>query len=183
VPFQLPNLGQPLALGENPTVGAWRGANINGGTALAIIHMSFGMSPFFPVSEWHALFGGLQIFAGTMVVSGDIADSSTFGAAVAAGYVANSGSSPAYTYAAAISSVSDGSGCNGGTSYHGGFNGCGCHVAFTFSSSAANAQTVLNEQWSALLNDSVYQTSAGYGAWYMQCNYNTSQYPIELGGY
>src|SRR5271169_3102302 len=48
-------LSPNMAFGEDPTDGAWRGAGINGGTSLAIVHMSFGMLTFFP-SEWSNIF-------------------------------------------------------------------------------------------------------------------------------
>jgi hypothetical protein len=175
------SLSPDMALGENSTVGAWANAGVNGGTALAIVHMSWGLVPFFPGSEWANLFAGLQIYAGMMVTAGDTNDSPYYGELIAASYAANPSSSVASDYVEIMPFISDGSGCTGGYSFNGGINGCGCHVALTMSSSAANATAILNESWSALTSHSSAQTSADYGNYTAECNYDTSTYPMSGG--
>jgi hypothetical protein len=170
-------LSPAMAFGENPTVGAWRGAGTNGGTSLAIVKMSFGMITFFP-QEWWGVFAGLHLYEGVMVSWGDSEDAVGFGGAVAAGYFGNPGGSVAQSYINSISSITDGGGCGtGGTSWSGGFNGCGCHVAMTMSSSGAAAQATFNENWFALKYDNANQTGNGFWWWGAVCNYNPSVYP------
>ncbi len=171
------SLSPYMALGENPTNGSWRGAGTNGGTSLAIVHMSFGMWTFFPLKEWTSLFAGTHFYAGIMISWGDTNDSSTFGGAVGATYVANTSSSVASDYANSISSVTDGGGCSG--TFNGGINGCGCQVAMTMNSN--NTTTTLNENWCALENDDSSQGGTAYWYYRAGCNYNTTTYPWSGG--
>jgi len=172
-------LSPNMALGENPTNGPWRGAAVNGGTSLAIVKMSFGMLTFFP-TEWWNIFAGLHLYAGIMISWGDSEDSSGFGYAVAAPYGVNASSSVAEGYLNAISSVTDGGGCDGSTSWGGGINGCGCHAAMTMSDSAADVQSAFNENWFSLKND-IAQNNADYWWWGIMCNYNPTTYPWSGG--
>jgi hypothetical protein len=169
-----------MALGENPTNGAWRGAGVNGGTSVAIVKMSFGMLTFFP-TQWWSLFAGLHLYEGVMISWGDSDDSASFGSAVAAAYTANPNSSVAQGYLNAISSVTDGGGCSGATSWGGGINGCGCHAAMTLSDSATGVTEVFNENWFAIKGDNVAQGGTGYWWWGIMCNYNPTTYPWEGG--
>jgi len=172
-----------MALGENSTVGAWRGAATNGGTALAIVRMSWGMSPFFPWTNWAPAFAGLQIYAGMMVPYGDTNDSAGFGGAVASVYNSNASSTVASGYTNAISSITDGGGCGtGGLSYHGGINGCGCQVAATFTDTSADGSAIMGESWSALQSNAGSQTSTDWLYWTATCNYDPSTYPWSGGG-
>jgi hypothetical protein len=175
-------LSPNMAFGENPTNGAWRHAGTNGGTSLAIVHMSFGMLTFFP-SEWSDIFAGLHLYEGLMVSWGDVNDSAGFGNAVASPYTVNPNSSVTQGYLNAISSVTDGDGsCSpGGSSWNGGFNGCGCHAAMTLSNSADGAWTRFNEPWLALRNDWPSQSGVGYWWWGIGCNYDPTTYPWSGG--
>jgi hypothetical protein len=164
-----------MAFGENPFNGAWRGAGTNGGTSLAMVHMSFGMMTFFP-GEWSNTFGGLHLYEGMMVSWGDVEDSIGYGNAVASPYTANPNSSVSQGYVNAISSVTDGGGCSGATSWGGGFNGCGCHMVMTLSDSASG-QGVFTENWFALTEDLPYQSGVGYWWYNAVCNYNPNAYP------
>jgi len=178
----LAELSPNMAFGENPSVGAWAGAGTNGGTALAIVHISGGLFPWFPITEWSPVFAGLQIFAGVMATSGDVGDSSQFGDKVAAPYTANPSSHVIPSFTDAISSITDGSGCPGsGFSYVGGINGCGCHVALTFSSTNASATAIYNEAWSALQSTNSSQTGRSYWYYRANCNYNPTTYPWTNG--
>jgi hypothetical protein len=172
-------LSPNMAFGENPTNGAWRGAAINGGTSLAIVKMSFGMLTFFP-TEWWNIFAGLHLYAGIMISWGDSEDSPGFGFAVAAPYGVNASSSVAEGYLNAMSSVTDGGGCDGSTSWGGGINGCGCHAAMTVSDSADDVQAAFNENWFSLKND-MGQNGASYWWWGVMCNYNLTAYPWSGG--
>jgi hypothetical protein len=175
VAFLSPN----MALGENATNGAWRGAGTNGGTSLAIVHMSFGMMTFFP-NEWFNIFAGLHIYEGIMISWGDTNDSLGFGNAVASPYSVNPYSSVAQGYVNSISSVTDGGGCSNATSWGGGINGCGCQVAMSVSNSTGNAQSMLNERWLDLKYDWASQNvpSNSFYYWtYYTCNYNPTTYP------
>jgi hypothetical protein len=169
-------LSPNMALGENPSNGPWRGAGTNGGTSLAIVHMSFGMMTFFP-QEWSGIFAGLHLYEGMMVSWGDVADVVEYGAAVASPYTVNPSSSVSQGYVNAISSVPSGGGCTESTSWGGGFNGCGCHMAMTLSDSNAGVQAMFNENWYALKDDYSYQNGVGYWWWNASCNYNPSAYP------
>jgi hypothetical protein len=170
------SLSPNMALGENPYNGAWRGAGTNGGTSLAIVHMSFGMMTFFP-SEWFDLFAGLHIYEGMMISWGDTNDSLGYGNAVASPYTVNPYSSVSQGYVNAISSVTDGGGCSGATSWGGGFNGCGCHVAMSLSTNKTGAQAALNESWFDLKFNWAYQNGSGYYWATWNCNYNPNTYP------
>jgi hypothetical protein len=173
-------LSPNMALGENPTNGAWRGAGINGGTSLAIVNMSFGMLTFFP-SEWSNIFAGLHLYEGIMISWGDEDDPVGFGNAVASPYTVNPSSSVSQGYLNAISSVTGGGGCGGATSWGGGINGCGCHAAMTLSHSAAGAADVFNENWFSLKNDNSAQNGVGFWEWGIMCNYNPAAYPWSGG--
>lgn len=176
-------IGRHMAMGENAQVGAWAGAGTNGGAALAILYMSWGLVPFFPVSEWAPHFAGLQLYASMMPTYGDTSDGATFGQAAAAGYTANPNSQIAADLLNAMASVTDGSGCPAPGSAGGGFNGCGCLVVGTFSSTASNARVVSREHWSDLasgtftgLQTRLRGKTMGFG-----CNYNFTTFPM-LGG-
>ena len=172
-------LSPNMALGENATNGGWRGAGTNGGTSLAILKMSFGMLTFFPSSEWAGVFAGVHLYGSTMISWGDSEDSPGFGNAVASPYTANPNSSVVSGYVNAISSVTDGGGCNG--SVGGGFNGCGCHAMMTISSSSSGAYSTFNENWAALKSDQASQNGSGYWYWSIGCNYNPATYPWTGG--
>ncbi len=171
-----------MALGENATVGGWAGAGTNGGASLAIVHMSWGLVPFFPVSEWIHLFAGVQMYAGMMPTYGDTMDAATFGHAIAAPYTASGGFSTLSTdFVNAIASVTDGGGCGAGQS-GGGFGYCGCHVIMTCSDSVGDARNIINEPWSAVKFTNGTQTSAAICITTYGCNYNFNTYPWS-GGY
>jgi hypothetical protein len=174
-----------VALGENPTTGGWRGAGTNGGTSLAIVRHSDGLIiPFW--SQWWPVFAGLQLYAGIALPDSfdangnnvnDEADSATYGTAIAVPYAMTPNQSIVTGYLNAIASVSEGAGCSrsgGGFSYPGGFAGCGCHAIMTVSSSAAGAQAIMAESWSALTSDNRNQSSSGYYSVQLSCNYNPS---------
>jgi hypothetical protein len=180
-----------VAFGENTTVGSWRGASTDGGTSLAIVRNSQGLViPFF--SQWWKAFAGLHLFAGVgfpytpnpnnqNANLNDIIDSTSYGTQVAVPYVMTPSASIHSGYTAAISSVSEGTGCprsGGGFSWNSGMTGCGCHVIMTVSPTAAGGSTVIEESWTALNNDSPYQTGTGYYYFYWGCNYypNNSYY-------
>ncbi len=168
-------LSPNMAFGETPSNGSWRGAGTNGGTSLAIVHMSFGMMTFFP-GEWSSIFAGLHLYEGMMVSWGDVNDSLAYGNAVAQPYSVNPSSSVSAGYLSAISSVTDGGGCNGATSWGGGFNGCGCHMVMTLSPSNQIVQETFYENWFSLKYD-VGQTGVGYWWYGANCNYNPAAYP------
>jgi hypothetical protein len=165
-----------MALGENPTVGNWRGAGTNGGTQLAIVRSSVGMVlPF--ASDWWPLFAGLQLYAGIAIPvntfnpkANDEIDSSSFGTQVGLAYAYNPGGSVKDGYLNAISNVTEGSGCPGG--FPGGMQGCGCHAIMTLSNTAAGGTSTINEDWYALAYANSNQEGASYYYWYLECNYN-----------
>src|SRR5579883_2176637 len=169
-------LSPNMALGENATNGPWRGAALNGGTSLAIVHMSFGMMTFFP-DEWFNIFAGLHLYEGIMISWGDTNDSVNFGNAVASPYAVNPYSSVSQGYINSISSVTDGGGCSGATSWGGGINGCGCQVAMSMSNNAANANVSLNERWLDLKFDLAPLNSSSWYQYVAGCNYNPTLYP------
>jgi hypothetical protein len=181
----LTSVGSAMALGENTTVGAWRGAGTNGGTTLAIVHMSFGMLPFFPISEWKPVFAGASLYAGTMATDGDVEDSLGFGAAVANTYKANSQSVVATDYMNSMFSIMDGDGSCTLTRSGGapdGINGCGCQVVVTFSNTNSGATyNIATMTWANLTSDNAQQTSTAYWHWGAACNYNTTTYPWSGG--
>ena len=187
VPICNPPSPQPPAwdrmyLGENPIVGAWAGAGTNGGIGLAIVHMSWGLVPFFPMSNWRPLFAGLQLYAGVMPTWGDTWDIADFGSAVAAGYQSSGGTSQVVTdYVNSMSHITSGNDCV--TGYPGGgFANCGCQVIVTFSGTSMGADAVFAESWMALTSNSTYQTNTGFWHWKASCNYNAITYPWN-GGY
>ena len=172
-------LSPEMALGETPYRGTWGGAGVNGGTSLAIVHMSFGMLTFFP-SEWSGLFAGLQLYEGLMVSWGDVNDSPNFGPVVGELIGANPSGSVSQAYLNAMSGITDGGGCL--NSWTGGFNGCGCHVAMTLLNSAQGASDNFNGDVFSLLTDSPAQQGVGYWQWGATCNYDPSRYPWRGGG-
>jgi hypothetical protein len=165
---------QFVAFGENPTVGAWRGAATNGGISLAIVRHSMGMAlPF--ASDWWPVFAGLHLYAGVAMAAdingfNDEVDSASYGWAVAMPYVMAPTSSIKSGYINAISNVPEGGGCPSG--FPGGFQGCGCHAIMTMSATNAGAQATINEDWYALTSDNSAQTGTSYWYWYIGCNYN-----------
>jgi len=174
-------LSPGMALGETPfrtAFGLWRPAGKNGGTSVAIVHMSFGMWTFFPSSEWAGLFDGLQLYLGLMVSADDSEDSASFGPAVGQAIVTNVLGSVADGYLNAMSSVTDGSGCKG---WPGGFNGCGCHFAMTLSQGAQGASDNFNGDFFSLLVDGDSQFGPGYWQWGAVCNYDPVKYPWSGG--
>jgi hypothetical protein len=171
--------GPNMVLGENPTEGGWRGAGTNGGTSLAIFHISHGLSKWFPNTEWSSLYGGIHLFASILPDwGGDTSDSLAFGNAVASPYSANPHSAVASAYANAITSVYDGGGCPGpGGASGGGINGCGCHVIISYANNRVGASAMLTQSWYSLASDaSEYATSTAYYAYLLGCNYDPSTY-------
>lgn len=170
--------GGNMVLGENPTEGGWRGAGTNGGTSLAIIHMSNGLTTWFPNLEWSSLYGGIHMYAGTMpTYGGDTCDSGSFGYAVAHPYSTNPSGAVSTSYTNAISNNPDCTGCPGGASYGGGFNGCGCHVIVSYANTSAHATALAGQSWNGLTTDSGdYATSTAFYSYTVGCNYNITKY-------
>jgi len=170
-----------MALGETPTVGAWRGAGTNGGTSLAIIHMSFGMWTFYPISEWSSAFAGLHLFAGISVSTNDVDDAANFGSIIAEGYPTNPLSLVQEQYTGTIGLDMEGLGCAGSSYSHGGFNGCGCLVIMSISSTDSGAYNAFNEDWLTLTDDLSTQNGTGYWYYSAQCNYDIGANPWSGG--
>jgi hypothetical protein len=171
--------GPNMVLGENPSEGGWRGAGTNGGTSLAIFHISQALNVWFPNTEWKSMFGGIHMVAGLLLGwGGDTADSLGFGNAVASPYSTNPNGPVAQSYANAISSITDGTGCWNGYSYTGGINGCGCHVVIAYGNTLrAPANTLNHEPWAGLTSDQGgTATSTAYSGFMLGCNYNVAEY-------
>jgi hypothetical protein len=167
-----------MALGENPITGGWRGAGTNGGIALAIFHISFGTTTFFPLSNWGSAFAGLQLYAGMMVSYDDVCDASQFGALVSQPYASNPYGEVAEAYVNALGlNNADGSGCTGSGSVVGGFNGCGCNTIISVGVGDGGTKSTLYGDWYDLV--AVESNASGTGYWYYdaECNYNVSAYP------
>jgi hypothetical protein len=85
-------------------------------------------------------------------------------------------------YVNAISTIPDGSGCPGGLSYHGGFNGCGCHMAVSFgTNSSVTFATIDHEDWAGIQQVNINSSSASYWYYTGVCNYNPTTYPWSGG--
>jgi len=173
--------GGNVVLGENPVNGGWAGAGTNGGTAMAFVKNSCSMMAGY-WNKWEPAFGGIHLYAGTMVAWGDSEDSSQYGSAVIAGYTANPNSSVQGNYTNAVNFINEGTACAGG--YGGGFNGCGCNLIQTWGTEDANMDlynNTFNESWYGLKTDMPTQTSRATMYWTAGCNYNLQNYPA-LGG-
>jgi hypothetical protein len=171
-----------MALGETPATGAWRGAGTNGGTSLAIIHMSFSMWTFFPETMWWSMFAGTHLIAADMTSWGDIdGDAVNYGTEMATSYQTNPYGQVEEAYVNTFSSDQEGGGCANDGSPHGGFNGCGCSFVMSISSTNAGAQAAFTEDWYSLEQDLPTQNGSGYWYWNAVCNYNTSTYPWSGG--
>lgn len=167
-----------MALGETRATGAWRGAGTNGGTSLALIHMSFSMWTFFPETTWWSMFAGVHLFAANMTSWGDIDGGAVnYGTDFADDYQTNPYGSVESAYMQIMSVETEGSGCVGSGSPNGGFNGCGCNMIMTISSSSTNAYNAFHENWVALTAEMATQNGSGYWYWNATCNYNTNTYP------
>jgi hypothetical protein len=175
-----------MVLGNNPIAGNWRGAGTNGGASMVIYKISHGLDTFYPNLELSPAFAGLEIFASVQTaINGDSEDSQGFGAAVAATFTANPFTSAGLDYANAISNVMDGSGCKSvqfpnGNQY-GGFNGCGCHTAVSYSTNFTNAAQLVDTTWVSLEVNNPVANSVTQGAYYAGCNYSLTTYPWSGG--
>lgn len=182
----VPLNGGDVVWGENATNGNWDGVGTTGGTSMVFIKHSNGMMAWFP-TEWFQVFGGLHLYAGAMVSWGDSCDSAAYGPAVAASYFANPYASIETGYVNAINSIANDScsGCGGGNSNSGGFNGCGCHVIMTMGTENSNHDLLNNtfkENWGSLNYDLPTQTSQSNWYWNAGCNYDAIAYPWMGGG-
>jgi hypothetical protein len=169
-----------MALGENSTEGGWRGAGTNGGTSLMIIHISYGLTPWFPNTEWMPAFAGVHMIAGMMVAGGgDVSDSASYGFAVANGYSANPNGAVSTAYMNAINNNPDSYGCQyaGGVYPGTGFWGCGCHVIVSYADTTAHAIALAGQSWAGLQADSGDHATGTAYYWYgVGCNYNPTIY-------
>lgn len=170
-----------MALGETQATGNWRGAGTNGGTSMALIHMSYSLWTFFPETSWWSMFAGVHLIAGNLTSWGDINDSTVFGSDFAQSYVFNPYGEVQAAYVNAMALENDGNGCNNDGSPRGGFNGCGCNMIMTISSSGSSAYSAFHENWFGLTSDMPSQNGSGYWYWNAGCNYDTNAYPWSGG--
>ncbi len=167
-----------MALGENPTNGAWRGAGTDGGTSLALLHMSWGTPIYYPATGLASAFAGLHLLGDVMIANGDInGGDSGWGGAVASLYTANPSLSIAQQFVGLVASDMTGLGCNGSGSVPGGINGCGCYIMMTVTTAATYNSTPLAESWINLRTNDPYQNASTYTWVQYECNYNVAQYP------
>ena len=171
-----------VAWGEDPTSGAWAGAETNGGTNLAVIDNSCGITPDLYIPELLNTFAGVSTIALIMPtqVGSDTADVADRGRAFADRYVANPNSAVGPSWTDAINSINGGGSCVFGGGNHG-IAGCGAHIAISLEVNKARADWANRiETWGQLRDPANDGIGQGWMSWIYTCNYDCNTHGFIL---
>jgi hypothetical protein len=175
-----------VSWGESQWSGSWAGASTNGGTNLIVNHASCAERAQRGQEIWGA-FAGLHLLANTLVHTGDTDLVADRGSSFAIEYIIAPNYSVSDAWVYGMNNISERNEfCQARppawTVYGGGFGASGCagHVITSMGATQAEANTLLNETWWDLLNDSIDAKGRSFWSSKFICNYDCSTWTFSL---